>query len=383
MTPRSLRRTGTRAGLLGLVLAAILGSCAEPDHVAPSRVASAGPSAGGNGPVPVPPRPSAAAPIVGPAIAFHADPDGHDDFYLIAADGSGLRPLTTNAETVAFPFWSPDGSRIAYLCCDGFDAPLWVMSGDGSGMRQLTDRPAGAPSWSPDGRRIAYDDHDEGTIWVVDADGSNARRLAAQSGGASWSPDGARIVFFSWRDHSGQDQRNELYVMNADGSSQTRLTDNEAEDVEPTWSPDGRRIAFTSSRDGNPEIYVAAADGRGQRRLTTDPAPDEGPAWAPDGARILFTSYRDGADPLSLGQGNAEILTIRPDGSDATNLTSHPEWDGYPAWSPDARQIAYSINDGREFDLYVMNADGSAKRRLAGVAGSNGIANDCCPAWRP
>ena len=65
------------------------------------------------------------------------------------------------------------------------------------------------------------------------------------------------------------------------------------------------------------------------------------------------------------------------------NVTKNPEWDGYPAWSPDGSQIAFSINDGVEFDLYVMNADGTGKRRLAGPAGANGIANDCCPAWRP
>jgi TolB protein len=117
--------------------------------------------------------------------------------------------------------------------------------------------------------------------------------------------------------------------------------------------------------------------------LTTDPAPDEGPAWLPDGSRILFTSYRDGADPLMLGSGNAEIFTVGPDGSALTNLTNNPGWDGYPAWSPDGAQIAFSINDGVEFDLYVMNADGSGKRRLPGVEGANGIANDCCPAWRP
>jgi Tol biopolymer transport system component len=328
------------------------------------------------------PSPSA-GPIDGPAIAFHADPDGHDDFYLVGDDGQGLRQLTHTAETVALPVWSPDGGKIAYLCCRGFDAGLWVMNADGTAPLRLTPGRAGSPSWSPDGRTIAYDDQDDGAIWLVRPDGTGAKRLAADSGGPSWSPDGGKLVFFSWRDHPGQEQRNELYLMDVDGANQVRLTDNEAEDVEPSWSPDGSRIVFTSSRDGNPEIYVAEADGTRQRRLTTDPAPDEGPAWSPDGSRILYTSYRDGADPLTLGQGNAEIFTIAPDGSARTNLTSRKEWDGYPAWSPDGRQIAFSINDGVDFDLYVMNADGSGRHLLAAVAGANGIANDCCPAWRP
>jgi Tol biopolymer transport system component len=336
--------------------------------------------------LPIRPTPDATpstAAIEGPAIAFHADPDGNDDFYLIGADGSSLHALTTKAETVAFAYWSPDGRRIAYLCCSGFNASLWVMNADGSGMHKLTAGRAGSPAWSPDGQRIAYDDQNDGAIWTVTADGSDARLLAADSGGASWSPDGAKILFFSWRDFPGQEQRNELYLMGADGSNQVRLTENEAEDVEPTWSPDGKSIGFTSSRDGNPEIYTLSPDGTDQRRLTTDPAPDEGPAWSPDGNVILFTSYRDGADPLMLGQGNAEIFTVRPDGAAPANLTNDPEWDGYPAWSPDGRQIAFSVNNGVEFDLYVMDADGTGRRRLAGVMGANGIANDCCPAWRP
>ncbi len=361
-----------------LVLAAVVATCLPA--VAPSG--SAGPS-GSAAPSAVELPSADPAPIEGSAIAFHADPDGNDDFYLIGADGSGLRALTKNAETVAFPYWSPDGTKIAYLCCSGFNASLWVMNADGSGARRLTAGRASSPSWSPDGRHIAYDDQDDGAIWLVGADGSGTRRLALESGGANWSPDATTIVFFSWRDHPGQEQRNELYVMAADGSNQVRLTDNEAEDVEAGWSPDGTRIAFTSSRDGNSEIYVVSADGSDPRRLTSDPSPDEGPAWSPDGSRILFTSYRDGADPLTLGSGNAEIFTVRPDGSGSTNLTDSVDWDGYPAWSPEGSRIAFSINNGVEFDLYVMNADGTERRRLAGVAGANGIANDCCPAWRP
>ena len=369
---RPIGRPERLVGRLAVLLALVVAGCVPAVAPLPTH-----------GPTPVTERSPDPEPIEGPAIAFHSDPDGNDDFYLIGADGSGLQPLTKMAETVAFPYWSPDGTKIAYLCCRGFDASLWVMNADGSGERRLTAGRAGFPSWAPDSRRIAYDDHDDGGIWVVAADGSGARRLAVESGGPRWSPDGTRIVYFSWRDHPGQEQRNELYVMRADGSNQVRLTENDAEDVEAAWSPDGSRIAFTSSRDGNPEIYLASVDGSDQHRLTSDHAPDEGPAWSPDGSRILFTSYRDGADPLTLGQGNAEIFTVGTEGSGPTNLTNDPEWDGYPSWSPDGSQIAFSINNGVEFDLYVMRADGTERRLLAGVAGANGIANDCCPAWRP
>ena len=86
----------------------------------------------------------------------------------------------------------------------------------------------------------------------------------------------ARIAFSSERDGNL-----EIYVMNADGTGQTRLTNNPAEDEEPAWSPDGTRIAFHSHHNGNREIYVMNADGSGQTRLTNNPADESEPAWSP------------------------------------------------------------------------------------------------------
>ena len=79
--------------------------------------------------------------------------------------------------------------------------------------------------------------------------------------------------------------------MNADGSSQTRLTKNPVRRWQPVWSPDGRQIAFVSQRDGNYEIYVMNADGSNQTSLTQNPVSDEQPVWSPDGRQIAFVSY--------------------------------------------------------------------------------------------
>jgi Tol biopolymer transport system component len=80
---------------------------------------------------------------------------------------------------------------------------------------------------------------------------------------------------------SSRDGNYEIYVMNADGTEQTRLTDNSARDMNPSWSPDGRKIAFHSRRDGNNEIYIMNADGSEQRNLTNNPAHDWLPSWSP------------------------------------------------------------------------------------------------------
>ena len=128
-------------------------------------------------------------------------------------------------------------------------------------------------------------------IHVMDADGSNQTRLtnnvgvvltrglpsgSIQESGPSWSPDGSKILFIS-----DQDGDTEIYVMDADGSNQAKLTDNEVADWQPSWSPDGSSIAFNSNRDGNWEIYAMNADGSNQIRLTNNLADCYYPSWVP------------------------------------------------------------------------------------------------------
>ncbi|TAJ99309.1 MAG: hypothetical protein EPO36_12355 [Chloroflexota bacterium] len=205
-----------------------------------------------------------------------------------------------------------------------------------------------------------------GEIYVMNADGTSQTRLTtdpAFDSEPAWSQDGTHIAF-----SSGRDGNSEIYIMNADGTDQTRLTTNAAYDAEPAWSPDGTRIAFNSYRDGNAEIYVMDADGAGQTRLTTNTAFDTEPAWSPDGTRIAFASD---------GEGN-EIYVMNADGTGQTRLTTNTAFDSGPAWSPDGTRIAFnSYRDGYPA-IYVMNADGSGQAPL--TTNSTG---DLEPAWSP
>ena len=138
----------------------------------------------------------------------------------------------------------------------------------------------------------------------------------------------------------------------------------------PSGRPAAGQIAFTSERDGDQEIYLMHADGSGVTRLTNNPARDFWPVWSSDGTKIAFHSERD---------GNGEIYVMNADGSNPLNLTNNPGWDGFGAWSPDGTKIAFnSERDNGNGEIYVMNADGSGLRNL-----TNNPAADLAPAWRP
>jgi TolB protein len=319
-------------------------------------------------------------------IIFHSDPNGASDFYAMDADGSNLIRLT-EANTDAFPAVSPDGQWIAYSTKNHRDIFVLnladaLQNPNGAQPINLT-RSAGqdaAPAWSPDSKRLAFDSYEDGFIYVMDLPepgGVAAPQALTQGFQPNWSPSDDRIVFFSDRDGDA-----EIYAVNTDGSAETQLTDNDASDYTPRWSPDGLQILFISERDGNAEIYVMNADGSGQTNVSDDPAHDEFAFWSPEGARILYVSYQGGADPFFIGDGDAEIFVVNPDGSDKTNLTDNDVWDGDPGWSPDGKRILFTRREGpnRQGHITVMAADGSGPVRLAGEPGEW---NDCCAVWRP
>ena len=273
-----------------------------------------------------------------------------------------LARLTDNNAADVNPAWSPDGTQIAFASDRDGNFEIYVMDADGSNQTRLTNNDAWdvIPAWSPDGTQIAFtsnrDGNDNYDIYVMDADGGNPTRLTNSEywdWRPAWSPDGTQIAFASARDSPDPEMEinAEVYVMDADGGNQTRLTNSDRSDADPAWSPDGTQIAFTTERDTDTipiaEVYVMDADGGNQTRLTNNDATDGVPAWSPDGTRIAFTSNRDGKD-------NLEIYVMDADGGNQTRLTNNDAWDAIPAWSPDGTQIAFESERDGNFEIYVI-----------------------------
>jgi TolB protein len=268
---------------------------------------------------------SAAFPGANGQIAFVSDRSGNRDIYVMNADGSGVRQLTSNLNPsfyyAEFPDWSADGKQIAF---DVNSRTLYAVNDNGGGLTALTNDASIVhefPSWAPDRKKVAFSSNLNGflDVYTMNADGSSPQQLTYGDADIypAWSPDGTKIAF--QRGVFGN-----IYVMNPDGSEQKQVTDTFTDEL-PTWSPDGTKIAFDSSRSGNNQIYVMNADGSGLIRVTNDSSTDWGAAWSPDGTKIAFASNLD---------GHYQIYAVKTDGSGLTRLTNDAANDLEPSWQP-------------------------------------------------
>jgi len=253
------------------------------------------------------------------ALMTNHDPNFALDAYEISSmnsDGS-IVPLTSNSFANLYPVWSPDGQKIVFASDRDGPLNIYVMNQDGSNTVRLTTTAA------PNGDRFA-----------------------------AWSPDGARIVFESNRTGS-----TEIYSMNADGSNVVRLTNNAAGDNAPHFSPDGTRIVFVTNRDApdpNPpygkwEVYVMNSDGSSQTRLTTDAALAELPSFFSNN-RILFDSNRVGFN---------NIYAVNGDGTSETQLTNNAFTTFLAVASPDQTRVMVTVSGSNHSEVYTVNPDGT------------------------
>lgn len=279
-----------------------------------------------------------------PWIAFSSYRDGNAEIYLMNLERrDSLIRLTSNPRGDILSSWSPDGMRICFVSNRDGNDEIYVMDADGKNQERLTNNRAGNsfPSWSPDGKKIILSSIRDGNaeIYLMDADGRNQENLTNHPSSDAcpcWSPDGKKIVFCSNRESK---HGSAIYLMDVEKKNVQRLTYNEGSYLYPRWSPDGKKIVFCSDNGSKDyEIYIMDADGKNQKRLTKSKPiaiienkppgyypRNMQPCFSPDGKWIIFKSDRD---------GNGEIYIMDDRGRNHRNLTNHPELDWFPAWRP-------------------------------------------------
>jgi Tol biopolymer transport system component len=291
---------------------------------------------------------------------------------LLVACSGGSAPRASQPEPTTATLSAPAGKGSALAPLSGrivFDnhEDVWSINASGTDLTRLTHSPGYEfdPSWSPDGTQIAYrfDRGDESEIWVMNADGTGQRRLTAGLSPA-WSPDGSFIAYSS-PGHDPNPPLSGISIMNADGSGQHRVPYTDGGEY-PSWSPDEKRIAFNSNLTGDHVMYIVDVDGSNLVDLSSV---GEGwqVQWSPDGRSILFTSHRDHPDELGI----ADVYVMRPDGSAVRRLTYNRAYT--PAWSPDGSHIVLSAPG-----LFVMRANGTGIEKLP----VDGVGETSLPDWR-
>jgi Tol biopolymer transport system component len=256
-------------------------------------------------------------------------------------------------------------------------ATLWFLS-------RLGATTAASESGSADSARIAFGSHRDGNweVFVTDADGRNQTRLTRRNGHTRfplWSPDRTRIAFATQIGDAAEGW--DFWVMKADGTGARRLCSGLVAKSGREWSPDGGRIAITRVVDGNVDVYVIeGATGR-LSRLTTSANVDRDPTWSPDGVHIAFTSERDGNwSPdgerllfVSARTGTAELHLMNVDDLQVVQLTNraHSSSD-VPRWSPDGSLIAFQIAQGARYDIGVLRLRDRQQKVLVGTPHNDG-----------
>ena len=287
----------------------------------------------------------------------------------------------------------PGVGRIAYVSRQDSVNQIYLMDIDASGKgiapTKLTgdSEPENYPSWSPNGRQLLYARDLDGTaIYLINADGTGQRRLSPTPGmdiNPSWSPDGARIIYARVVElpEPGKAPMTEIRIMNVDGSDDHAIFGGSSLNAEPRWSVIDRVVFFSNMSGDFINVYAVNIDGTDLRQLTTEGNSSD-PVWSPDGMRITFGSDREGANRLN-------IFVMNADGSQQEQVTDFdvPIEVGDTNWSSDGKKIAfqYGIDGKKQSDpdahaeVWTMNADGSSATST-GISCTN---VGCAPRWQP
>ena len=270
------------------------------------------------------------------AIVYQSDQSGNDELYIIDVRGSLPTRLTNNTANDIYPIYLRSTNQIGFVSDRENGWNLYAMDLNGNNTITITnneDTPIADPDWSPDGKLIAV-------------------ALAPHYSSSSTS------------------YHYDIYVINADGSDQRKLTPKLESEWAPAWSPDGKKIAFSLEESGDVEIYVIDSDGSNLVQLTDNSGYDGRPRWSPDGTKLVFETDREGSD--------WDIYIMNADGSEPRAVTHNSSSDFSAAWSPDGNWLVYVSNKEADYEIYIVDINGQNQRRL-----TSNSHNDQAPVWIP
>ncbi|MDQ6635402.1 MAG: hypothetical protein M3Z10_11690 [Gemmatimonadota bacterium] len=306
--------------------------------------------------------------------------------YLVKAGTNAGLAHTTGGPAVTralrSPSWAPGGRTVVYEKVDFKPRPqnqlLYSWTPDCE--YRYTDV---FPTVANDGKLVVTEKAvSDGAISIMDADGSNKRRVFSAGSGAAfapaWSPDGQWIAFgLGGYLQNRKTQPARLMIVRRDGTGARDLTGDTLNAGFPSWSPDGKRIVYRVWGGKTWGLRILDLNGGAVQVLTTEY--DNLPFWSPDGALVTFTRKHEG--------NNFDIYTIRPDGTDLRQLTTTPANDAHAVWTADSKHLLWNSgiygfkDEAALYDntfqpygvIFMMNADGSDKRQLTDSPWEDGM----------
>jgi Tol biopolymer transport system component len=294
-------------------------------------------------------------------IAFVSERDGNLEIYTVGMDGSGQKRLTSSFALDDHPAWSPDGKRLAFVSTrqpgtkvgQAWNA-VFVMNADGSHVRRLTTNDVAdySPSWSPKSDQIAVasgSGRAGGTdLYVMNHDGKDRRRVVENGGWPSFSGDGKALYY-----HRQEGGKWGIWRVNLDGTGLKRITPPEIEAFTPRVSANGKWLVCAVRHGSHRQIERIDLQ-TGKRTLLTDETTDHwNPAISSDGRLVIYHKSTAG-----FVTPNVERWSTPP----GTNLTILRVAGAFPAFSPDAKRLA--LTGGSFAQLDVMNLDGTGRKKI-------------------
>ena len=238
---------------------------------------------------------------------------------------------------------------------------------------QLTHFLNYATAAAPDGKKLVTITviAGKGHIFVMNVDGSNPVQITHDTihyDDPQWSPDGKKIIATV----GGQER---IYIMNPDGGGLQPLTPPDIRAIHGSWSADSKRVIFCADDDVHPpkkndtKIYSIDVETKQVKTLISGGV-NTYPSWSPDMKKIAFRKI--------IADTNSEVFVANSDGTNLRNITNNPAFDGWPAWSPNGKWIAFASNRESAYQIYIMDENGGNVRLVANTEG-----RATAPRWSP